>query len=89
VMFSLPSVGENLFRGAEKKQSDNFTKNTKPKPHKTQTPTPFCRQRIEFGIKPVFSRGVCFVFDRKNDPAAGSPTATLLRLLLPLLKKCR
>jgi hypothetical protein len=26
---------------------------------------------------------------RKNDPAAGSPTATLLRLLLPLLKKCR
>jgi hypothetical protein len=29
-----------------------------------------------------------FVF-RKNDPAAGSPTATLLRLLLPLLKKYR
>lgn len=26
---------------------------------------------------------------RKNDPAAGSPTATLLRLLLPLLKKYR
>lgn len=25
----------------------------------------------------------------ENDPAAGSPTATLLRLLLPLLKKCR
>ena len=34
--------------------------------------------------------GFFFVFlDRKNDPAAGSPTATLLRLLLPLLKKCR
>ena len=36
---------------------------------------------------------IIFVFwyfiDRKNDPAAGSPTATLLRLLLPLLKKCR
>ena len=35
---------------------------------------------------------VFFCFDksfRKNDPAAGSPTATLLRLLLPLLKKCR
>ena len=27
--------------------------------------------------------------NRKNDPAAGSPTATLLRLLLPLLKKYR
>ena len=25
----------------------------------------------------------------ENDPAAGSPTATLLRLLLPLLKKYR
>lgn len=36
---------------------------------------------------------VCFfvvgVNHRKNDPAAGSPTATLLRLLLPLLKKYR
>jgi hypothetical protein len=30
-----------------------------------------------------------YFIDRKNDPAAGSPTATLLRLLLPLLKKCR
>ena len=30
-----------------------------------------------------------FVNHRKNDPAAGSPTATLLRLLLPLLKKYR
>jgi len=29
------------------------------------------------------------VVNRKNDPAAGSPTATLLRLLLPLLKKYR
>lgn len=29
------------------------------------------------------------VYHRKNDPAAGSPTATLLRLLLPLLMKCR
>ena len=32
---------------------------------------------------------VVVCLDRKNDPAAGSPTATLLRLLLPLLKKCR
>jgi len=29
------------------------------------------------------------IVSSENDPAAGSPTATLLRLLLPLLKKYR
>lgn len=34
-------------------------------------------------------RFLFFRLSSENDPAAGSPTATLLRLLLPLLMKCR
>ena len=42
-----------------------------------------------FKILPYVFLLLLFCLDRKNDPAAGSPTATLLRLLLPLLKKYR
>jgi hypothetical protein len=47
-------------------------------------------KKVTLFLDPASLLACVVVFShRKNDPAAGSPTATLLRLLLPLLKKYR